>query len=213
MKQFLKIGVLSAVSTFLYFSGCSTVSRSTLQSKNLRVGIAESLKPGLTSKAQVNELFGPPDQSEKIAIPESPDSGLEDWQYKDGDETRLSVTFDAASQKVVSFSWNMAPSPSQETISSLKTKFGGANWTPRTSNSTNPHYYSNECFLENNSLGVSIQFNRSDKSVKSIYRWDAHRNPSTNSVLERERKKESCLGGTCSNYSPSQLDSMLCQVP
>jgi outer membrane protein assembly factor BamE (lipoprotein component of BamABCDE complex) len=200
----MKPWVVSTIflSTLIALVGCSSVKvNGPSKSESFRLEVVEKIRPGQGSKNDISNLFGSPSRVEE--------GRTEVWHYDVDSRPRFSVTFDEANV-VSSVVWLFSEADLDVDVLKVRNRYNKGNWEARASDSASPHYFPNECYLEDTSAGVSIEFKRSNKVATAISWWDASRKPSNTSEQRKKEKVPSCIGDKCTEYFRGDLDQLIC---
>ncbi len=191
--------------------GCTSLKNAaTNAGTNLRLEIVETLIPGKTTKNEVTSLFGSPNRIEKLKSQKGGGVETENWHYDGAAPSRLMFSFEGISDVVRAIDWNFSEQDAEKNILQIQNRYKDRRWQPRAADSASPHYYPDECYLEDTTGGMSIHFKRSDHSATSVSWWDSSRRPSNFATQSRQAKKRSCIGDGCTEFTSSQLDQILC---
>ncbi len=198
----LSIGVL-------VFSGCTSMGHRVAQPSGPTLESAAQLYPGLTTREEVKNLFGPPSQYMTLSeYSEQADDGSV-WLYfdeKNKSVRRLTIYFNRGSEVVSSVGWNVVEGDPEQSLevakAFLKSRFKGVAFQDREEGWTGPHAYSDMKYFEDFALGVSIFF-RMGRSEVSGMTWSE-----PGLLAKRAKRKQrvavDCLGGACHSTVPPE---------
>jgi hypothetical protein len=133
----------------------------------LTLNEVETVKPGHTTKSEVEKIFGTPDKE----YVESGKDGRVAWLYFEPPfyaVPRVSLLYVANSDVVYSITWQPRGGEPEYDLVKAKNRFKSAQFKYREGEWITPHASPNEAIYEDMRSGVSIQFKETTKRVESI---------------------------------------------
>lgn len=169
--------------------------------------------PGKTTQDEVTQLFGRPERTiETKDLRGTTDTGTS-WEYLEKEGAALSISFEPVGKLVSGWTWEISHGAKEEDLTKALNHFPEASWNVETVKWVNPHQIPTECYFKDYKHGVLISFNRAQKKVVSISRWNPLRKISSE---EYEIPPKYCIGGGCIEAKLSKdvfKESPLCVLP
>ncbi|MBI1859346.1 MAG: hypothetical protein HYR96_00300 [Deltaproteobacteria bacterium] len=190
MSLQFSFALMVLVGTMLSFPEAASANTS------LDLKTVEQVIPGKSTKGQVKDLLGPPNEITDLnKMTAVEDERGELWRYRMGKETRLTVFFSNQNQ-LVSWTWHVPESAREANLKFAIERYGTVGeWENDLEGWVNPHAYPNECYFKNSKSAILITYNRARNEVFAITKRDPNRNPAT---ILNDKPPSFCIGSTCS---------------
>ncbi len=192
----------------LLFGFC--IAACTKPSKPIDFRNVSELRAGVTTKNTLLSQFGAP-----LAKLRDEDDEGESWQYGDVRFPRLSVFIASQSDVIHSFAFFPDDKDKESDLKTALSLYPSAKWNIEPPEWINPHSIPNECFFEDNAIGVSVAYDRAFQKVQSIRRWNPAR--VVTSKNHHEPPPKACIADHCVNFMSREefkkSDWKLCEVP
>lgn len=141
---------------------------------------AAQLEIGKSTTADIVRIFGRPDET-------TTERGVETWTYKDRltNYQRLTVNFKSDSS-LESFVWIPLPNESEVRLEKIKEYFPHANFKATVEPNNNPHSISSMISYIDETLGMTILFQKGRNVVEAVVWSDSKRSPATSGDVKNE---------------------------
>lgn len=157
-------------------------------------GMVFEIKPGTSTRVAVLKSFGEP----LAKTQEDGDEG-ESWRYVNANIPKVLVFFLKGSDTVQSILWDVGEKEKESDLRTALALFPAAKWKVEPPEWINPHVIPTECYFQDDSLGVSVEYNSSRSKVETILRWHPQR--ATASVApKKEPPPQACIAEDCVNF-------------
>jgi hypothetical protein len=201
VKQYFKQFCLSLGSLFIV--ACASLGT---KPGSLKLEAAATIKPGVSTKAEIENVFGKPHRIFRLEeYPEQSDDG-EVWTYYEEPSSksgRLSFYFKKGALVTSSVGWNVRDTEPEQNLDRAKTfieaQFPNVNFQQRDEGWAHLHSYSDNSYFEDPKLGVAISYRMKRKEVTGIS-WS---DPKLyTEMVQKQQRRLACLTEDCSKNNP-----------
>lgn len=156
----------------LALQGCATSDQRKREAdrQSVRLEIVQTLRPGQTTSSNVREILGPPSREVHTdgETVQTTASRFVIWEYLVDEVPKATMTFETPSGALLGFRWAVGANEAEIDLARAKARFRGARFKEVAAEQLCSHYFPDETYFRDETLGVDITYLKGKRHVEAI---------------------------------------------